>query len=904
MIQINKTKLFLLIVILLQSITGYGQNTNIIFDSTSPVNEHPKQIVILNSYGIGLPIPDETKQGIYIALKAGGISMNDIFFEDLDLVRSSSREHRFNLVSLLHHKLEHEQIGIVILIGSSAIEFIANEGKDLFPDAALVALITPTVKALDDDTRKIMYLPWRVDPAGSINLALEVFPDTKHVFVITGAKDGILPFLEEAKNALLPWKNKIDFEYSNEMTYEEMIERTSSLTGESIILYSTFFTDKLSRSFVPAEVVSEVCKKSKVPVFATLEYYMGLGIVGGALLETESLGKQAGNIAIDYLDGKIALTEHVTSFYTPIHYILDWQTLQRFQSHIENIPKDCIIVGKPLTLWEQHKVLVIAVLVIFLILSTSIITLLFWNRRIQKMKTAAIESEARFRVMIEFAPEAVIVIDIETNKIVDANAKAEQLFGSSRQELFKGGPNVFYRLTQPDKLDISESMALYISAVLQGKEALFERAIHSKDGRDLICEVRLVQLPNINTQLVRASFIDITERKQMVLDLINAKQKAEESDRLKSAFLANMSHEIRTPMNGILGFANLLKEPMLTGGQQQQYIDIIQKSGVRMLNIINDIVDISKIESGLSTLDIKETDINEQLDFIKTFFRPEAEAKGLKLFVVSSLPSEYAIINTDREKVYAILTNLVKNAIKYTPKGFIELGYNLVTIEHVQTLQFYAKDTGIGIPNDRHEAIFERFIQADISDKMAWQGAGLGLAITKAYVEMLGGNIWVESQEGRGSIFYFTLPYTHKPLKDNAVMQTVPSEISDKIRNLKILIVEDDEVSGMLIDITVKMISKEILIVRNGGEAVEACRNNPDIDLILMDIKMPVMGGYEATRLIRGFNKDVIIIAQSAFGLTGDREKAIDAGCNDYISKPISKDELLSLIQKYLGINN
>ncbi len=238
-------------------------------------------------------------------------------------------------------------------------------------------------------------------------------------------------------------------------------------------------------------------------------------------------------------------------------------------------------------------------------------------------------------------------------------------------------------------------------------------------------------------------------------ELIIAKEHAEQSDRLKSAFLANMSHEIRTPMNGIIGFAELLKESDLAGEEQQEYIRIIEKAGVRMLNIINEIIDISKIEAGLTQLDITETNINEEVEFIHTFFKPEMELKGIKFSKNIPLPAGEVFLKTDREKVYAILTNLVGNAHKYTKVGAIEIGY----VKRSESLEFYVKDTGIGIPKERQQAIFERFVQADISDKMARQGAGLGLSITKAYVEMLGGRIRVESVEGVGSTFYFTLPY-------------------------------------------------------------------------------------------------------------------------------------------------
>ena len=447
---------------------------------------------------------------------------------------------------------------------------------------------------------------------------------------------------------------------------------------------------------------------------------------------------------------------------------------------------------------------------------------------------------------------------------------------------------IYYTRT-PDELLINNNF-FFISANLIGMFAAYNIEYYTRRNfflsKKLDNERLLVIDANKNLEKT------VEERTK---ELLKAKEQAEESDRLKSAFLANMSHEIRTPMNGILGFAELLKEPGLTGEEQQDYIRIIQKSGVRMLNIINDIVDISKIEAGLMKIEIQESNVNEQIEYIYTFFKPEVEAKGMSLLINTPLPTKEAILKTDREKVYAILTNLVKNAIKYSNEGIIEIGY-----KHKEAnLEFFVKDTGIGIPKNRQEAIFERFIQAEIPDEWAQQGAGLGLSITKAYVEMLGGKIWVESQDGAGSTFYFTLPYSERLSNENVGKKVLPSDNNEQIRKLKILIAEDDKVSEMLIEKTLKLLSKEIIKARTGVDAMVVCKNNPDIDLVLMDIRMPEMGGYEAARQIRKFNKEVVIIAQTAHGLYGDREKAIEAGCNDYIAKPINKAELFLLIQKY-----
>ncbi|MCE1199743.1 MAG: ATP-binding protein, partial [Marinilabiliales bacterium] len=379
-------------------------------------------------------------------------------------------------------------------------------------------------------------------------------------------------------------------------------------------------------------------------------------------------------------------------------------------------------------------------------------------------------------------------------------------------------------------------------------------------------------------------------------ELVKAKEKAEESDMLKSAFLANMSHEIRTPMNGILGFVELLKQPKLTGEEQREYIAIIEESGKRMLNIINDIISISKVEAGQLELYNLETLLNDQLRYIYTFFKPEADLKKLTFQYVTGLSDAESTIITDREKLYAILTNLVKNALKFTKTGTVELGYRL----NEDFIEFFVKDTGIGIRQEEISIIFERFRQANESLSRMYEGAGLGLAITKAYVEAMGGKIWVNSQFGAGSEFIFTIPYKPanqaRPTTENYSREFVQYK---KVRQLKILLAEDDKVSYHFLRRLTHSFAKEILTVDNGKKAVEMCQQHPDIDLVLMDVQMPEMDGYEATRQIRKFNNDVIIIAQTALGIKGEKENALAAGCNDFLAKPIALEEFANMILKF-----
>ncbi|MBI5540209.1 MAG: PAS domain S-box protein [Bacteroidia bacterium] len=526
------------------------------------------------------------------------------------------------------------------------------------------------------------------------------------------------------------------------------------------------------------------------------------------------------------------------------------------------------------------------------------------------------QNEALLNTLVDTIPDLVWLKD-EKGVYLHCNKRFENFFGASKNEIIG---KTDYDFVDKELADFFRQKDK--AAIAAGKPSMNEEQVtFANDGHIELLETIKTPIYAKDKQIIGVLGIahDVTKRKQAELllkekneefkaqneeykqlniELQKAKEKAEESDRLKSAFLANMSHEIRTPMNGILGFADLLKKPKLKGDKQQEYISLIENSGLRMLNIINDIINISKIESRVIEINISESNINEQIEYLYTFFKPEVEQKGLQLIIKNLLPTKEAIIKTDREKIYAILTNLVKNAIKFCDKGIIEFGYEKKGTD----LQFFVKDTGVGIRQDQKELIFERFRQGSESLTRNYEGAGLGLSISKAYVEMLGGKIWVESEEGKGSIFYFTIPYINE-LLEKQITENIISDLKEKkqINNLKILIVEDDETTEKLITTIVEQYSSQILKAGSGIEAVQICRNNPDINLVLMDIKVPELNGLEATKQIRQFNKEVIIFAQTAYALSGDREKAIEAGCNDYISKPFGQDQLAVLIERYFS---
>jgi PAS domain S-box-containing protein len=387
-------------------------------------------------------------------------------------------------------------------------------------------------------------------------------------------------------------------------------------------------------------------------------------------------------------------------------------------------------------------------------------------------------------------------------------------------------------------------------------------------------------------------------RRNLEKELLMAKIKAEESDKLKSAFLANMSHEIRTPMNGIVGFAELLKSRTLTYEKRQIYIDVINENSKFLLALINDIIDLSKIQAGQLKLSPVEFNLNQLFDELESFFALDLKNKQKEkvgLIKRLGLPDEQAYIFSDRLRIQQILMNLIGNAIKFTPEGVIDFGYSIVKEDKKTFLLFHVKDTGIGLLPEKHAMIFDRFTQADYSTTRKFGGTGLGLAISKGLTELLGGRIWVESEIDMGSKFYFTLPFAYTVSK---IQEEPIKEVSIEYNwaGKTILIAEDDESSYLLLEEVITTNKAKVLHVEDGYSAVEMIKTNPDIDIVLMDIYLPVINGYEATRQIKQFRKELPVIAQTANAMTYDKEKSIHAGCDAYFTKPINSKQLLKTI--------
>lgn len=527
-------------------------------------------------------------------------------------------------------------------------------------------------------------------------------------------------------------------------------------------------------------------------------------------------------------------------------------------------------------------------------------------KKSRQAETAMRESEKKFRTLFETMEQGVVYQDA-TGQIVEANPAAEKILGltidqmrnrtslDSRWKSIHEDGSPFPGEEHPAILALRKGMNV------RGTVMGIYHPLKEDYKWIMVNATPQFEENNCVPYQVFTTFTDITELKQTQellqkqnLELKLAKEKAEESDRLKSAFMANMSHEIRTPMNGILGFADLLKSPNLSGESQQKYIEIIEMSGRRMLDIINDLIDISKIEAG--QIEVKEQNFNivELMDELLEFFTPEAKNRQIELKYELKL-DRIKNLKTDRTKLSQIIINLIKNALKFTSAGgTIEFGCGIKDSEY---LQFYVMDNGLGIRKELQTKIFDRFRQGDTAKSEVHEGVGLGLSISKALVEMLGGEIGVESEPGVGSVFYFSLPY--EDFKSNNDLTVDSSGRTNNFPCVNVLIAEDDQPSYILLKEILKQNNINSYHVNNGKDAVNMMKEHADINLVIMDVKMPIMNGIEATQEIKKIKSDVPIIAQSAFVNETDIKNAIEAGCNDYITKPIKINELLHKIAHY-----
>ena len=509
---------------------------------------------------------------------------------------------------------------------------------------------------------------------------------------------------------------------------------------------------------------------------------------------------------------------------------------------------------------------------------------------------------------VEQSTNAIMVSD--TNAIIEyVNPAFETLTGYSFEEVLGKTP----ALLKSGK----QSKAFYKEiweTILSGESWKGNFINKAKDGHLFWDETSITPLKNNQGEITNFLAIkqDVTERvnsrkelKKQNKALKKAKAKAEASDLLKTEFLHNMSHEIRTPMNGILGFSDLLSKPELSEEKRLNFVKIIQNSGKQLLQVIDDILEISELDTKHVQAKKKPVCLNDMLLELFSIFDGKAKENKVSLYLKTPLSDSDSTILTDRLKLYKILSNLLENAFKFTRKGYIDLGYTLVNHKDIH---IYVKDTGIGIDPEKHQLIFERFSQGEFELSKKVGGLGLGLSIAKENAKLLGGELLLESTPLKGSTFTVILPYkklNQETVENEEITVLENNNVSEKNNTAcTFLIAEDEEVNYLFLEILLKdqlQSNCNILHAKNGAEAVEMFKSTSNIKLVLMDIKMPKMNGYEATQKIKELNPNIPVIAQTAYSTKEDKRKALNAGCDDFLSKPIKKEALQQVLTTYIA---
>lgn len=520
------------------------------------------------------------------------------------------------------------------------------------------------------------------------------------------------------------------------------------------------------------------------------------------------------------------------------------------------------------------------------------------------------ESEKKLSTIFNMSQSMICIADIETATFNFINPTFNKILGYTEEELLN---RPFLEFIHPE--DMEPTLEVIERELKLGKSVVsFENRYICKNGE--YCWLSWNSFPVVEKGITYAIAHDITDRKKVQQELQNkneeyeaineelrqtneelfkAKEKAEESDRLKTSFLNNLSHEIRTPLNAICGFSNMLNKKNLSDDKRANFVNIINSSSERLLTIVTDILTVSSLETKQEKINFVEVNINDMIAELLLKLKPQAFNQNISLYAKKGLNDINAKIYTDESKLKQVLSNIVGNAIKFTHEGSVEFGYVLKG----KYVEFFIKDTGIGIASEMHEKIFERFRQVETGVTKRYGGAGLGLFICKGFVELLGGQIWINSEQQKGSTFYFTIPY--KPI--NKVVDITEGDKNHHVilNNQKTILVAEDEVFNFLyIEELLVNFDLNLIHVENGREVIDICDKNPDIGLVLMDIKMPIVDGHTAAKVIKENKPHLPIIAQSAYALGREIEK-YSGIFDDYLVKPINEDRLIEKVNKYLN---
>jgi PAS domain S-box-containing protein len=883
-----------------------------------------KSVLILSGTQYGLPVSDDLVASAVSTLKKKGISANDIYAENLDLVRNNEPRWRAELASLLRDKFAKTRVGFIIVANQEALQFLALEGYDLVPadTPVLTALTQKSAVAWRGAPLPLLNISNRGDVLGTLRYGLKLFPRARRLLIVTSANDPQYALDAQVTQALTALGVPMVVENADALSHAEMLQRVSTLPPDTLILMGTYFKDRAGRSFIPAEVAAEVALRANAPVLGMYAAHVRQGLVGGSVLPIESIGQRAGEISVEFLTGTRRFDASEADITVPPQLLFDWSQIKRWGADPGKLPADTRFLNRPSTLWSEYRDAVIGASAAIVVLLALVGVLAVKNRRRRKVEERLRESKEELRreatQALEARQQELTVARDELQKIFDNatvgiflardrilvrfNPKAAAILGYATEELEGQTTRILY----PSDAEYEHHGKVLYGQIVAGGSASTETQLVRKDGSTVWVRINAT-LFNDHDGLMKDIMLgfleDVSAQHAASNALRDAKEKAEEASLAKANFLANMSHEIRTPMNAIIGMSRLALQTDLDK-KQRNYIEKVQRSSENLLGIINDILDFSKIEAGKMSMEHADFNLDDVMDNLANLVGMKAADKGLEL-LFSTAPNVPTALVGDALRLGQVLINLGNNAAKFTESGEIVVGIDRVA-DHDDgvELHFWVRDSGIGMTPEQCSKLFQSFSQADASTTRKYGGTGLGLAISQKLVERMGGKIWVESVPGQGSTFHF-----HARFGVQANPQVRRMFKADELLGVRVLVVDDNASARNILATMTKNFGLDVDAVPDGSEALrlvgDADKNARPYDLVLMDWKMPGMDGVETVRRLhsQALSRMPTVIMVTAYG----RDEAVTSATEGHVAldivltKPVTASSLLEAIGEALG---
>ena len=919
-----RLKLFVLLFVLLSFIKVFA--------------EKQKSVLLISSYNSRFPTFFQQIEGVKSVLDTLNVDLDVEFMDSKRFIDPNTKE---LFTQLLSHKLSaSKKYDALITTDDNALNFVLEFQDSLFQ---AIPIVFCGVNNIDNATKQknnlsITGVVESVSMKETVELMLHLFPEQKTLYAIvdsTNSGQGDLKTYYKI-SAKMP-----DFEFKeidlNSMTFEEYKIALQEIPMNVPVLLLSAYCDKTKHTIGFRENISIIAQNLKSPLFHLWYHGMGEGVLGGKIISHFEQGKASAILVNQILSGEDISAMDVI-YESPNVFIFDYNQLQKHDISFKNLPDNAIIINQPKTFYHKYKTIINVIIVFFVLLVGFIIVLVINILRRHKVEielTKQNKDYARLNKELQVSEEE-LKITIEKHFIAKERAEENEQKLKESQTIAKLGGwefnsktgmfnftdnfyNIFHT-TEEEMGGYQMSIDEYATRLVHPEDSYLveeeaKKAFETKDPRYTryvehrilyqnggigFIGVRLFIKKDKNGKTVKMYGVvqDFTDRKKIEQELIVAKNKAEESNRLKTQFLHNLSHEIRTPMNGIVGFSAMLNSPNISLEKKKYFTKIVKNSSHQLLRVIDDILEISSLETKQVQLNEEEFNLNDLLMEQFAIFNLKSKERNIPLYLNKGLSNGQSQIIADTIKLSKILSNLIENALKFTIEGFVEIGY---TLER-DLLKLYVKDTGIGIAPECRQIIFERFLQENKEISRKHGGLGLGLSISKENAMLLGGTITLESEKGKGSTFFLTIPY--KPIDIRSAEESNVSGKNKMKKNdsAKILVAEDEEVNFLYIEALLQesIDNYRIIHAKNGMEAVDLCLINKDIDLILMDIKMPIMNGLEATKKIKQKFPNLPIIAQTAYSSQSDKNLTIKYGCDGFITKPLNKEKLFQLINDHL----